>query len=133
MIVADTNLIASLWVPNNMEENALKVFRKDPNWISPTLWRSEFNSVLTLYLRRHILTFNDIAQIMEEAERMMQGNEFTIPSLQVIKLVQQSSCSAYDCEFVALAQEFNIILVTFDTKIIKEFGKIAIHPTKFVN
>ncbi len=30
MIVADTNLIASFWVPNNMEQLAYQSLKKDP-------------------------------------------------------------------------------------------------------
>ena len=34
MIVADTNLIASFWVRNNMEHLAYASLRKDPEWIA---------------------------------------------------------------------------------------------------
>lgn len=54
MIVVDTNVIASLWVPNDMEELAYKVLKKDPDWIVPLLWRSEFSNILALYLRKKI-------------------------------------------------------------------------------
>ncbi len=46
--------------------------------------------------------------------------------------MSESNCSAYDCEFVALASDFDIQLVTFDKKIISEFPAIAIHPEDFV-
>src|SRR5690625_6243491 len=55
MIVVDTSVIASLWVPNDMEDLAYQVLRKDPDWVAPLLWRSEIRNVLALYLRKNIL------------------------------------------------------------------------------
>ena len=34
-------------------------------------------------------------------------------------------CSAHDCEFVALAQQIGVKLVTIDTKVLKAFPKHA--------
>ena len=131
MIVVDTNVIASMWVPNDMDEWVYKVLKKDSDWVSPLLWRSEFRNVLSIYLRKGILELSVILQAMEEAEHLMDSNEFEVNSTQVMSLVSDSSCSAYDCEFVALADDLNIKLVTFDKKIIREFPKIAISPQEF--
>lgn len=132
MIVVDTNVIASIWLPNNMDEWAYKVLKKDSEWIAPLLWRSEFRNVLSLYFRKNILELTSIWQILEEAEHFMNDNEFEVNSTQIMSLVTESSCSAYDCEFVALAEDFNIKLITFDKKIIKEFSDIAFSPQEFI-
>lgn len=131
MIVVDTNVIAGMWVPNNMEEWVYKVLKKDDDWIAPLLWRSEFRNVLSIYLRKNILELPFVLQATEEAEQLMHANEFEVNSTQVISLVSDSSCSAYDCEFIALADDLNVPLVTFDKKIIREFPDIAISPKKF--
>lgn len=132
MIVADTNLIASFWVPNNMEHLAYQSLKKDPEWIAPLLWLSEFRNVLSLYYRKKILDVSSIYQAIDEAEELMGTREFSINSKQVLTLMSESTCSAYDCEFVALAYDFDIQLVTFDKKILSEFSAIAIHPDDFV-
>lgn len=131
MIVVDTNVIASMWVPNNMDEWVYKVLRKDDDWIAPLLWRSEFRNILAIYLRKDILELPVVLQAMEEAEQLMNANEFDVNSTQVMSLVSDSSCSAYDCEFVALADDLNVQLVTFDKKIVREFSDIAISPNEF--
>lgn len=131
MIVVDTNVIVGMWVPNNMEEWVYKVLKKDDDWIAPLLWRSEFRNVLSIYLRKNILGLPFVLQATEEAEQLMHANEFEVNSTQVMSLVSDSSCSAYDCEFIALADDLNVPLVTFDKKIIREFPDIAISPKKF--
>jgi len=131
MIVVDTNVIASMWVPNDLDEWVYKVLKKDDDWVSPLLWRSEFRNVLSIYLRKDILEFSVVLQATEEAEQLMDANEFEVNSTQVMSFVLDSSCSAYDCEFVALADDLNVPLVTFDKKILREFPNIAIHPKEF--
>jgi len=131
MIVVDTNIIASMWVPNDMDEWVYKVLKKDDDWVAPLLWRSEFRNVLSIYLRKEILDLSVVLQAIEEAEQLMDTNEFEVNSIQVMSLVSDSSCSAYDCEFVALADDLNAQLVTFDKKIIREFHNIAISPEEF--
>ena len=131
MIVVDTNVIASMWVPNDMDEWVYKVLKKDDDWIAPLLWRSEFRNVLSIYLRKDILELPVVLQAIEEAEQLMDANEFGVNSTQVMSLVADSSCSAYDCEFVALADDLNVQLVTFDKKIVREFPDIAISQKEF--
>jgi len=131
MIVVDTNVIAGMWVPNDMEECVYKVLKKDDGWIAPFLWRSEFRNVLSISLRKNILEFWVVLQATEEAEQLMDANEFDVNSTQVLSIVLNSSCSAYDCEFVTLADDLNVPLVTFDKKILCEFPNIAIHPKEF--
>jgi hypothetical protein len=90
MIVVDTIVIASLWVPNDMEELAYQVLKKDPDWVAPVLWRSELRNVLALYLRKHIFDFSTVLQSMQEAEQLMQSNAYEVNSTQVLKFVHHS-------------------------------------------
>ena len=50
---------------------------------------------------------------------------------EVLKLAHISGLSAYDCEYVALAQDLNICLVNSDSKIIKAFSEIAVSLVNF--
>ena len=125
MIVIDTNVIAYLYLPTEYTESAENLLIKEPIWSAPSLWRSEFRNVLTLYLRKDIITFEQAIQIQTEAELLMDGNEFEINSVDILKLVKDSTCSAYDCEYVALAQDLDVTLVTADKKIISEFPNTA--------
>ncbi|CAN5209987.1 hypothetical protein BH23BAC3_BH23BAC3_10950 [soil metagenome] len=132
MIVVDTSIIASLWVPNDMEELAYEVLRKDSEWVAPMLWQSELRNVLALYLRKNILEFSTVLQSIQEAEQLMESDSYKVNSTQVLQFVNKSSCSSYDCEFVALADDLEVRIVTFDKKICREFSDIAIHPKNFV-
>jgi predicted nucleic acid-binding protein len=52
--------------------------------------------------------------------------EHEVDSRLVLELVRDSDCSAYDCEFVALAMALGVKLVTMDAKLLKAFPKYAV-------
>lgn len=125
MIVVDTNVLAYLWLPGERTPYAERLLREDPDWNAPLLWRSEFRNVLASCLRRGNFELETALQIADEAESQMRGREFSVPSAQVLTRVEGSDCSAYDCEFVVLAEELGVPLVTSDERILKSFPGIA--------
>ena len=133
MIVVDTNIIGYLYLSSDRSELVEQVLLTDDRWVSPLLWRSEFRNVLAHYIRKGLLSFEDAVQIMNEAMSLMDGMEYEVNSLDVLRLVKKSSCSAYDCEFVALARTLGIVLVTVDRQILREFPLDAVSPEDFLN
>jgi predicted nucleic acid-binding protein len=105
---------------------------KNNVWAAPMLWRSEFRSVLSFYIRKKIITLSEAMQIFEEAESLFQNKEYEVNSMQVLKLVQESGCSAYDCEFVNLAQDLNVPLVTMDKKVLNNFKNTATSIPEYI-
>lgn len=126
MIVVDTNVIVYLYLPTDLTPQATRLREVHPHWIAPRLWRSEMRSALSLYMRKGMLTLEQALRLQEQAESLMADCEFDIPSQDVLRLVNESSCSAYDCEFVALAKRFNTRLATSDRKVINAFPDIML-------
>ena len=125
MIVVDTNIIAYLYISGDKSSQAEQLLSFDSLWNAPILWRSEFRRVLSQYLRKGILSLDDILIIIQQAEKLLDDNEFKVSSAHIMQLINSSSCSAYDCEFVALAQYLDLPLITADKKILREFPKVA--------
>lgn len=126
MIVVDTQIIVYLFVNGEYSEAAEIAHQRDPEWIAPILWRSEFRNVLALYLRQGRLGIGEAARIMDTAERLMQGAEHQPATSQVLARVNESTCSAYHCEFVALARDLGMKLVTVDKQILRDFPGDAV-------
>lgn len=123
MIVVDSNVIAYLYLPGEFTEAAEALLQREPEWAAPPLWRSEFRNIIAGYVRRGMLTFEQATSLQAEAEALMDGFEFDVHSPEVLALVRDSECSAYDCEFVALAARLGTKLVTMDKKLLKAFPK----------
>ncbi len=131
MIVVDVNTIAYLWIPGEMTEFAERALAKDGQWVSSTLWKSEFRSILAQYLRKGDLDSRTAQRCLEGAESQMSDQEYILPSSLVMRKVSASNCSAYDCEYVALADDLGVKLVTSDKQILREFPKTAISLKMF--
>lgn len=121
MIVVDTNVLAYLYLPGDRTADAEALLERDPEWAVPVLWRSEFRNILAGYMRRKTLTFDQASSLQSEAESLLSGAEFEVDSRTVLELVRDSDCSAYDCEFIALATKLNTKLVTADKKLLRSF------------
>lgn len=131
MIVADTNLLIYLYVQGQRTQESEAVLQQDAVWTAPLLWRSEFRNVLICLVRTDALQLEKALVIIDEAERWLTGHEYSVVSRQVLDLASRSGCSAYDCEFVALAQDLEVPLVTNDRQILKAFPTIAVSPSAF--
>jgi len=126
VIVVDSNIVAYLYLPGDYTAQAEALLQRDPEWMAPLLWRSEFRNILAGYMRRKVLTFDLAHNLQLEAESLLAGAEHEVDSRLVLELVRDSNCSAYDCEFIALALTLGVKLVTMDAKLLKAFPKCAV-------
>ncbi len=129
MIVVDSNVLAYLYLPGEFTIAAETLMERDPDWNAPVLWRSEFRNILAGYLRRGQLTFGQAHALQSEAEDLLRDSEYEVDSRSVLELVRDSECSAYDCEFVALAMRLGTRLVTMDDKVLRSFPDISVPLT----
>lgn len=125
MIVVDTNVISYLLIPNgHYHDAAVKLFKKDSNWVAPSLWHYEFLSVLTVYQRKSLIDSFTCKQLFQKAREIVETRDHASIDT-VFKIIESSSISAYDCNFVALAVEMGLPFITEDRKIINEFEKMT--------
>ncbi len=132
MIVVDTNVIGYLYLSSEKSELVEKTLLQDAGWAAPILWRSELRNVLAMYIRNQRISLGDATQIMNAALSLMRDGEYEVNSGQVLSLASGSQCSAFDCEFVALAQALGVRLVTVDKQILNVFPLLAISPDDFI-
>lgn len=132
MIVVDTNIIAYLLLSGEHSDKAAKALRREPVWAVPLLWRSELHNVMALYIRKSVLTVSQAVMVIDRADELINGREFTVSTRSVLELVEHSNCSAYDCEFVALAHDLSAPLLTADRRILDQFPEVAISLERYV-
>jgi len=131
MIVVDTNVIAQFLLPSPRSSSCERVHEIDPHWIAPRLWVSEFRNVLIPYVRNKIISYDKAVEILQFAERQFEDTTFDAKSYDIMKYSMKSTCSAYDLEFVCLAIEAGVTLVTMDKQILREYPSVAVRPEDF--
>ena len=132
MIVVDTNVIHYCWVRGQNTGLAQAVRRRDPDWHAPFLWRSELRNILTAYLRRGLLSRPQIDSILRAVDHALAQKSHSVSDASVLDVVEASTLTAYDSEFVALARALAVPLVTADKAVLKAFPARAQTKESFV-
>ncbi len=125
MIVVDVNVVAYLYLPGPHTARAESLLLSDAEWVVPRLWQSEFRNILATYMRQGMLSLEQAIVMHQSAQDLLADNEYDVSPLQVLRLSKDSGCSAYDCEYVALAQHLNVRMVTADKQLLKAFPDTA--------
>ena len=133
MIVVDTNVVAYLVIAGEQTALAREVLDRDPQWAAPLVWRSELRNLLSTYLRSSSFALTDAMRMMRNAEKLFEDREHIGDSQTILTLAQRSRHSAYDCEFVAVANGLGVPLVTNDRKLRVSFPGIAVSPEDFLS
>jgi predicted nucleic acid-binding protein len=131
VIVADSSLVAYLLIPGDKSALADDIFLKDPEWTVPLICRSEVRNILTLYMRHEGMSLSQAKDTMEKAESLWRNREYAVPSDDILELMAAHNVTAYDGEFIVLAKQLKVPLITFDKPVRKAFPSVAIDPEEF--
>jgi predicted nucleic acid-binding protein len=132
MIVVDTNVISYFAIPGEKSALADRLRAQDARWCVPGLWRSEFRNVVVGLVRRRTLALEAAQELVALTEAMLRDNEFAVESRPVLARAAASGCTAYDCEFVVLAEELGVPLVTSDRQVLLAFPDRAVALESYV-
>ena len=135
MIVVDTDVISYFWIRMDVGRASLArdVRENDDDWVAPRIWQSEFRNVLRGYLAGDYMTLREALHYAEMAEEDLQESTHFVPTQPVLELVSETGHAAYDCEYVALAQELDTALVTGDRAVADLFPDTAVLLEEFVS
>ena len=133
MIVADASLLAHLLIPSLESALAEDVYRKDPEWSAPVLWRSELRSVLLKHMRHSGMKIELAKAVVEKALLVIRDRETLPPNLAVLEAALFFNVSAYDAEYLVVARQLGVPLLTFDRKLQQAAPELAIAPNAFAS
>lgn len=132
MIVVDVTMLSYFVIEGDLTDGVVRVREKDPEWAAPELWRSELMNVLWKYMRRGDFDLNLALEHFDLAQDLIGPRSYGVTPLQVLPLATSSGCSAYDCQYVALARQFGVKLLTHDGAVLKDFPEDAFRPKDFL-
>ena len=132
MIVADASLLANYLNPAALNPEADAVYAKDVIWYATPLWRSELRNALLKYIRMGRLTKSLAESIIQDAAEVVGNREQSVSDAQVLEAAVTFKISAYDAEYVVLAKDLAIPLVTFDRRLALAARNIAFLPADFL-
>jgi predicted nucleic acid-binding protein len=128
VIVVDTNVISYLLIRGDRSEAVDRLLDADGEWIAPRLWIDEFLNVLATYERNGLLSADQTAPILIDALSLMEESSYEIPPERVLSVARRTTCSAYDSQYIALAEDLGLKLYTCDRKVLKNCPDLAVEP-----
>jgi predicted nucleic acid-binding protein len=131
LIVVDTNVVAYYILQTAETAEAIKVRQRDIFWSAPGLWRSEFRNMLLRYVRNGDLDLQLAKAAVAKAKNVVRAR--SVSSDRVLELAAASGCTAYDCEFVSVAERLRVPLVASDKQVLSAFPSIAMSMADFLN
>ena len=117
MVVADTNIIAALFLRTRLSDQALQLRVRDPLWRVDPFALIEFSNVLATYQRARYLTKTAAMEQLRLAEEFLSPNYIRVSNGISLELAFRYEVTAYDARFLAVAEELHQKLVTDDTKL----------------
>ena len=128
MIVVDTNVIAYLVLPGEFTKLADRLHRKDPEWIAPKLWLDEFLNILSTYERVGKLEASEAMEVLKNTLELMEDASYEVPPERILKTARETGCSAYNSQYILLAQDLGVKLYTCDKQVIRRCPDVAVMP-----
>ena len=133
MIVADANLLIHYVCGTECSGLARQVRDKDPDWISPAIWRAEVLNSLYVMQRSGLLDLpRALAAYSNASAATRSDNREEAPAL-VLATAKATGLTAYDALYVILAREKGIALVTEDRQILRACPDVAVSMKDFVH
>jgi predicted nucleic acid-binding protein len=128
MIVADTNIVAYFLLPGDETPRVEALRAKEKLWRAPALFRHEWLNVVTNYVYRKLLSRDEAIRVFRRGIALVEIDESIPDPVRIINLHEASGCASYDCQFVALAEDLSVKLITFDQQILRAFPHMAVTP-----
>jgi predicted nucleic acid-binding protein len=125
MIVVDTNVVAYLLIQGEKTSLAQQVYARDREWIVPALWQHEFLNVLASFVRSGGGDSATAANAWQEAVGLLGARQWDIAFMDALTVAVEHDISAYDAQFVVLAQSAAAPLISEDGRLQKRFPQIV--------
>jgi predicted nucleic acid-binding protein len=131
MIVADANLVAYFVIPGVSTQQAERVRAKDKLWIVPPLLPHELLNIMTTYVNRNRLGRDEAIRAYRRGLALVKVSDVSHDPIAILNLATTARCASYDAEYVWLAQQLRVPMVTADREVIEAFPSVALGLDQF--
>jgi predicted nucleic acid-binding protein len=131
VIVVDTNVVAYFLINGRFTKDAEAVRSRDNDWRVPGLFVHEWLNVMAIHIQAGIFQRDQAVRLFRKGVSLVRLETAAPDPVNVLNLCIASRCTGYDCEFVALANDAAVPLVTADGPVLTAFPQTAISMQQF--
>ncbi|HSI34299.1 MAG TPA: type II toxin-antitoxin system VapC family toxin [Tepidisphaeraceae bacterium] len=131
MIVVDTNVVLAVVVRSDATQAALAARSRDPERIVPRLFVSEVLQSLLKYVVARSMDRDQALKAFKRATSLGKAGHAEAEPVDVLNTAIRLGLTAYDSEYVAMAELHGLRFVTLDGQVLKAAPGVAVTPTDF--
>lgn len=132
MIVADANLIVYRFLKGPFTALSDAAVGKDSDWRTAPLWRYEFTSAVATMIIAKVVDEPTAVAAIGAAGAEMISRELLVPQELALEAAIRYRISAYDAQYIALAEELAVPCVTADVQLAAKVPNVAVLLADFV-
>jgi predicted nucleic acid-binding protein len=117
MIVVDVNIVAYLLIEGDKTALARALWEKESQWHLPGLWIHEFLNLLATSERAGHLKLSRCLEVLESARTLFESKTHLVDPIETLRLATKHRLTAYDAQYIALAQSLQTPLISEDRKL----------------
>lgn len=117
MILADTNVLFSFTVDNDLSNKARALFRMDSSWHTESHALVEMTNVLVRYVRNRKMTDAEALLALGAVEKLVAQQIHAVAHRDAYAMARDLKVSAYDARFLVAARALGVRLTTEDLKL----------------
>ncbi len=133
MIVVDANVLAYSIIEGALTPLALQVRKRDPHWRLPGIWRHEILNIFTTYVRQGGLSKERTVKALEDVYAHILPHEVELGPVETLEVAIHHKISAYDAQYVLLAQKLGVPCVTEDRALRRAAPYLTVSMEGFIN
>lgn len=118
MIVVDASVVAYLLIEGEMTEAVREVYQVDPDWVTPPILNHEILSILAA-LGMEERSSLSVEAIWRDARALLGARQQVPDPVNALRLAVELGISGHDAQYLSLAQQLNLPLITCDAALLK--------------
>ena len=133
MIVIDANILIYALIECDNSRLIPQLQEKDADWRTTELCLHETLNVLATYQRRGVLTLEQCRELLRNASRFISVAKCEVNMEASLVAATKYGITGYDAQYVALAQNLAVPLITEDRKLRQAVPDVGISMQEFIN
>ncbi len=133
MIVIDANILIYALIECEYSHLIPQLKAQDADWRTTELCRHEMLNVLATYHRRGVLTLAQCQELLNYACRFIDQAQSDVKSAIALDLAAKHGISGYDAQYVALANNLSVPLISEDRKLRQAVPEIVMSMQQFID
>jgi predicted nucleic acid-binding protein len=132
MIVVDASVVAFLFIEGEESATVRKLYQFDPEWVTPPILNHEMLTILAA-----VGTAEGDAGAVESIWREVRGvlgSRQQVPDpVRSLRLAVESGVSGYDAQYLALASQLHLPLVSCERGLLEAFPGKVVSPQSYLS